>query len=127
MSSDHRIGPNGREDEVTEALRRIYAAPGTEQYWRGLESRILARIAADGRTSPGDWWLPLSHWARTGAAAAAVALLVAGLALWREREMREQTAIETVLLQANPPLSQLAAAAGTAPDSEAVLRYVLTP
>ena len=126
MTPDHRIGTEGRDDEVTRILRRIHAAPGTEEYWRGLEARILARIAADGAPNDG-WWLPLSRWARTGAAAAAVALLVAGVALWREREVREQAAIETVLLQANPPLSQLAAVAGTAPDSESVLRNLLTP
>jgi len=125
MMSDHRIGPEGRDDEVTQALRRIHSAPGTEQYWRELEARIMARVAAD--AGAGSWWLPLSHWARTGAAAAAVAMLVAGVALWREREVREQSAIETVLLQSNPPLNQLAAAAGTAPDSESVLRYLLTP
>jgi len=127
MTSDHRIGPEGRDDEVTRSLRRLYAAPGTEQYWRDLEERIMARIAADGGAAGRSWWLPLARWARTGAAAAAIALFVAGVALWRERELRERSAIETVLLQANPPMSQLAAAAGTAPDSETVLRYILTP
>jgi len=126
MTPDHRIGPEGRDDEVTRILRRIHAAPGTEEYWRGLEARIMAGVAGDASAESG-WWLPLTHWARAGVAAAAVALLVAGVALWREREVREQAAIETVLLQANPPLSQLAAVAGTAPDSESVLRNLLTP
>jgi len=126
MTSDRRIGPEGRDDELTRTLRGMYAAPGTEQYWRDLEQRILARVAAESAPD-GGWWLPLSRWARSGAAAAAAALLVAGVALWRDREVREQSAVQAMLLQGNPPLAQLGAAAGTAPDGEAVLRYVLTP
>ena len=112
---------------MTRALRQLYAAPGTEQYWRELEARIVARIAADGAAGEALVAAALPLGARRAPPRPPIALLVAGVALWREREVREQSAIETVLLQANPPLSQLAAAAGTAPDSEAVLRYILTP
>ncbi len=128
MTEHDPLGPHGPDDKaaLTRALRRIYAAPAEDGYWRALQARILARVA--GEPAPGDgWWLPLARWARVGALAAAAALLIAGVTLWREREAREQYALETVLLQANAPHAQLTAAAGATPDGDAVLRYVLTP
>jgi hypothetical protein len=125
MTDDHRIGPLGRDDELTRTLRDLYAAPADAGYWHGLHARILARLSGEGL---GDtWWAPLARWARVGAAAAAAAIVVSALTLWREREARARYAVETVLLQANPPHAQLTAAAGAQPDDDAVLRYLLTP
>jgi hypothetical protein len=126
MTPDHRIGPVGRDDPLSRALRRLYAAPAEEAYWRTLEASVMARVAAE-REASGGWWLPLARWSRVGAAAVAAALLVAGAALWRERQVRDRSALETVLLQDNHPRAQLSAAAGASPDGDAVLRYLLSP
>jgi hypothetical protein len=128
MMNDFRIGPDGRDDDTTRALRRLYAAPEDRAYWQGLEERILARVAAAPASGAGEaWWLSLSRWATPGIAAAVLALTVAGVTLWRARETRERTELEALLLHENPPLAQLSAVAGNKPDNEAVLRYVLTP
>lgn len=126
MSMEPRIGPDGRDDDLTRELRSIYAAPQAAAYWRGLEARILAGLPAE-RGMSDVWWSPLARWARPGAAVAAAGLLVAAAALWQAREAREDSAIATAMLQANSPTAQVTAAAGTTPDNETVLRYVLTP
>ena len=128
MSTEYRIGPDGRDDDVTRALRQLYAAPEGEAYWHGLEGRILARVSGASAAGAADsWWLSLSRWATPGLIAAAIAFAVAGMTLWRARETRERTELEALLFHANPPMAQLSAVAGTKPDNEAVLRYVLTP
>jgi hypothetical protein len=128
MTPEQRIGPDGRDDDLTRALRRIYAAPAGDEYWRALEARIASRIAAEGARSPADaWWLPLSRWGLGGIAAASLALAIAGATLWRARELQQRSALAAMLLQSNAPPAQLAAAAGAKPDNDAVLRYVLQP
>ena len=129
MSTEYRIGPDGRDDDVTRALRRLYAAPEGEAYWHQLEGKILARVAGASAAGAPDaaWWVSLSRWVTPGLIAAAIAFAVAGMTLWRARETRERTELEALLFHANPPMAQLSAVAGTKPDNEAVLRYVLTP
>jgi hypothetical protein len=128
MTGEQRIGPEGRDDDLTRALRRLYAAPDGAGYWERLEERILARVAAgDGGSLEDLWWTPLARWATPGVIAAAVALVVAGATLWQAREVREQNAARAAMLQANAPLAQFSAVAGNKPDNDAVLRYVLTP
>jgi hypothetical protein len=125
MTPDHRIGPDGPDGEIARALRAEYAAPEGELYWRGLHARIMARVGA---AAEGEHWSsPLARWARVGGLAAAVAILFAGVTLWREREARARYALDTVLLQSNGPHAQLSAAAGQTPDDDAVLHYLLTP
>ena len=128
MTPEYRIGPEGRDDDLTRALRRIYAAPDEPGYWDRLEERILARLSAgDAGTLEDLWWTPLARWATPGVIAAALALLVAGATLWQAREVREQSAARAAMLQANAPLAQLSAVAGNKPDNDAVLRDALTP
>jgi len=58
---------------------------------------------------------------------AVVGAVVAGAALWRAREVREQAALQAMMLHPNTPSAQIAAVAGRSPDNDAVLRDVLTP
>ena len=78
-------------------------------------------VTADG------WWVALERWSRIGALAAAAALCIAGAALWRAREVREEAALQAMMLHPNTPSAQIAAVAGRSPDNDAVLRDVLTP
>src|SRR6185437_14184614 len=84
MTYEPRIGPDGRDDDLTRALRQIYAAPAEEGYWSTLAQRIMSRIA--GAVEAESWWSPLADWARVGIVAAAAAVIVAGLALTKSRE-----------------------------------------
>jgi type VI protein secretion system component VasK len=124
MTTERRIGPEGRDDDLTRELRRLYAAPADDAYWRALEARIVAAVST-ARTDA--WWQPLARWARPGAVAAAIAVALAGAALWKAREAREEYAIQAAMLQSNAPAAQLAAAAGARPDNDAVVRDALTP
>jgi len=65
---------SAEDPRVTRALRARYAAPGNEAYWTGLQTLVMARIAAGARTS---WLQVAAGWARPGLLAAAAVLVVA--------------------------------------------------
>ncbi|HEV2643689.1 MAG TPA: hypothetical protein VGT98_13320 [Candidatus Elarobacter sp.] len=84
---------------VIDETRAIYAPPGGDAYWGGLESRILARIAdsiAD--SAAGRWWMVVGSWARGGLVAAAALLVAAvvGALLLQARDQEMRTAYESV-------------------------------
>lgn len=62
------------DPRVTSALRAHYAAPRDEAYWGELQAEVMARIAANARTS---WVQIAAGWARPGLVAAAAALIAA--------------------------------------------------
>lgn len=117
------IGPDGRDDALTRELRALYAAPSDPAYWEGLEARILARIALESDA----WWTPFRGWLRSGLVAAAVALFVAGLALFRSQQAEVRIAAETVVFTPQTLAQQIATQSGPLPDREATLRYVISP
>ncbi|HEX5435718.1 MAG TPA: hypothetical protein VFW98_01065 [Gemmatimonadaceae bacterium] len=128
MNPESRIGPDGRDDEVTRALRTVYAAPDNPAYWEALEARILSRI----RSEADGWWQSFSGWGRMGLLAAAVLLMVAGLALTHARESLMQTreqearlAYQMVMQVPQTLPQQLVAATDGAPAREATLHYVV--
>lgn len=124
MSLEPRIGPNGRDDDLTRALRAVYAAPASEAYWDDLARRILARIAdAEGE----GWWAFAAGWARLGIIAAAVALMIAGLALSRSRATEAQIAYQTIIETPRSAPLQLATDADRRTQRDATLRYVISP
>jgi hypothetical protein len=48
MRMEPRIGPDGRDDELTRGLRELLAPAGGEAFWEGLERRIRARGCGGG-------------------------------------------------------------------------------
>jgi hypothetical protein len=124
MTLEPRIGPNGRDDDLTRALRELYAPPTEDSYWDALERRILARVRASGEDA---WWGQLAHWARAGAVAASVALLLAGVTFWRTKHERERLAYEALVESTRLAAVQVATQHGTEPEREATLRYVISP
>ena len=42
MTYEPRIGPDGRDDDLTRTLRQIYAAPVEEGYWSTLAQRVMS-------------------------------------------------------------------------------------
>jgi hypothetical protein len=83
-----------RDEEVQATLRVAYAAPAEETYWAALERRIMARIQLE---VPRQWWSYFPSWVRVGLAAAAIALLVAGVAAWGTRQRQDNVAIRELL------------------------------
>src|SRR5918912_690551 len=121
MTLEPRIGPHGRDDDLTRALRRLYAPPADEAYWRALERRIMARVADE------EWWEPLAAWVRVGVVAAGVALLVASLTAVRRHQAEARVAYQAVIETPRTAPLQMATESGTASERDAMLRYVISP
>jgi hypothetical protein len=85
-------------EPLTSLVREAYTPPEAagfgEVYWSGLESRIMARIAADSAES--GWWAVLAPWARVGLAAAAAIFMLAGVVNQQLSEPAEQVAFEVI-------------------------------
>ncbi|HET7565518.1 MAG TPA: hypothetical protein VFJ96_11020 [Gemmatimonadaceae bacterium] len=123
MSPESRIGPNGREDDLTRALRQVYAAPADPSYWESLEARIMARV----RGESDGWWMPLSGWGPVGLIAAGLALVVAGLTVTHAREEEARMAYEMVIETPRSLPQQLATVSEGASAREMTLHFVIAP
>jgi hypothetical protein len=100
MKIERNTPPEWGDDEVTRALRDVYAAPAANaSYWDTLESRIMARIASAGDAP--EWWGVFDGWVRVGLAAAALAAMVSGAVLLRERDAQARLAFEAVMESAS--------------------------
>jgi hypothetical protein len=121
--NEPRIGPEGREDELTRALRAIYARPDDVRFWDDLERRILARV----REEDLGWWQPFRNWVNVGLAAAGLVGLAAGLALMHERDAEARLAYETIVETPRTLAQQLATETVTVPTREATLQYLIEP
>ena len=120
-----RGGSNGPSDEaITNALRAIYAPPGGDAYWDGLESRIMARMTDGG----GEWWSFLDRWAGAGLAAAGLVAALLGVATMRARTVEAQAAFEAEIEAPSgvPVAVQMRSSASDATGREATLRYFIS-
>ncbi|HEX6534630.1 MAG TPA: hypothetical protein VF041_08530 [Gemmatimonadaceae bacterium] len=124
MTLEPRIGPRGRDDDLTRALRALYAAPTDPAYWDALARRIMTRV---GKDVEGDWSLPLARWARIGVIAAGAALAVASVALTRSRDAQARLAFHTIIETPRTAPLQIATEQETGSEREATLRYVIAP
>lgn len=118
---DHDRDP--RDNEVNAALRAEYGPPGEGSYWAFLERRIMARISSEGAR---EWWSYFPSWSRVGMAAAALALLVAGVAAWQTRKAQDVAAWQELLdSPMEMPIIESAGGERTR-QREATLRYLIT-
>jgi hypothetical protein len=111
---------------VTRILRGEYGGPIDPGYWDGLERRIVAFVETAARpvrlvepshlaiagaaleSDPGaPWAQAFRAWSRAGAIAAGLAVLFAGAALWRTREMNARTAAYATVFAAPASLVEL--------------------
>src|SRR3954471_16936954 len=90
--------PTG-DDELTGAMRGLYAAPAGHAYWNELESRVMARV---GEVELG-WWTELDRWLRPALVAAAVLVVRAGVAVVRGHQPQTEWAEEELFQP--PPLA----------------------
>jgi hypothetical protein len=123
MSMERRIGPAGRDDEVSRELRRMYAPPGGEAFWEGLERRILARVAL---AEEDVWWRQLARWRRGIAVAAAAALMIAAFVVRHSDEQRSLAAYKAI---EGTRIAVLQATSETNAEAsrDVTLRYVVGP
>ena len=120
--SDHLRLHNDPDDEVVQRLRQIYAAPADDEYWRGLQARILSRLTAVPTIA---WWDELDRWMRPAIAAAAVVLLAAGVAIFRAYQSQDQVAYEAMLTPTALPV-ETAVRPVLQEEREATFRYLMT-
>lgn len=124
MSKDPS-SPERRDDLVTEGLRTLYAPPAAEAYWSMLEAKVMARVrsAAEER---GGWWGVLADWAPAGLAAAAAAIVLAGLAITQSRANEGRAVYDEMMKNAAPlPVQTVARPTGVSAH-EATFRYVIS-
>ena len=111
-----------RDDELHAALRVEYGQPTETSYWAFLERRIMARITAE---SAREWYSYFPAWSRAGLAAAALALMVAGVAAWQTRKAQDRVAWHE-LLESPSEMPMIESAGGERADRrEATLRYLI--
>jgi hypothetical protein len=82
------------DDELTRALRIIYAAPAGDGYWSGLEHRIMSQL---GSADADAWYAVPETWLRAGLLAAGFAVIVAGSLLLRTQTQIARVEYETVI------------------------------
>jgi anti-sigma-K factor RskA len=111
--------------EVSEALRSVVSAPQDDSYWHTLERRIMDRIRLDSRR---EWWSYFPGWVKMGLAAAAVAILVAGITAVRSQANAERMAVEELLGESAdiPILTDSRDMGPNASTREATLRYLIS-
>jgi hypothetical protein len=123
MRIEPRIGPEGRDDELTRALRALHAPSGGEAFWEALERRILARVAV----SEDDlWWRQLARWRRGLAVAGAAAIVIAGMAARHSNHERSIAAYREIESSRVVPV-QVASETEREASRDVTLRYVIGP
>ena len=123
MRMEPRIGPSGRDDEMTRTLRGMYSPPGGEAFWEGLERRILARV---GSADDDQWWRQVARWRRGLAIAGAAAIVVAGLAARHSSQVRSLAAYREIESSTIAPV-QVASETEREASRDVTLRYVMGP
>ncbi|MEP7086994.1 MAG: hypothetical protein ABI884_06645 [Gemmatimonadota bacterium] len=123
MRIESRIGPDGRDDELTRALRVLHAPPGGEAFWEMLERRILARVAS---SEDDQWWRQLARWRRGLALAGAAAVIVAALAARYSNHERSVAAYREIESSRVAPV-QVASETEREASRDVTLRYVMGP
>ncbi len=84
-----------RDDDVTNHLRAIYAAPDAPGYWEALEQRIMARLERG--ADEGRWWALSERAYRIGLLVAGLTLVVSGSVYLRSRAVEARMAYESVI------------------------------
>src|SRR5437867_7514341 len=123
MTDKLKLHTDGGDDDVTRALRELYAAPAGEGYWRSLEARVLSRLAGTSRTI--GWWDELDNWMRPALVAAAVVLVAAGVALFRDHQVHQDVTYEAMLTPTTLPV-ETAVRPVLQENRDATFRYLIT-
>jgi hypothetical protein len=120
--NDHLRLHGEPEDDVTRGLRDLYRAPDGDDYWRGLEARILSHLT----TAPArGWWDELDQLSRPAMVAAAVMIIAAGVALFRARQAEQDLAYEAMLTPTSLPI-ETAVRPVLQGKREGTFRYLMT-
>lgn len=78
----------GADPQVTMLLRAAYAPPAENDYWSGLQERIVSRL---NETPVASWSAAVCEWRTATLVAATIALLVTGATIMREQALDATT------------------------------------
>lgn len=78
----------GADPQVTMLLRAAYAPPAEQDYWSGLQERIVSRLS---ETPAVSWSAAVCEWRTATLVAATIALLVTGATIMREQALDATT------------------------------------
>jgi len=78
----------GADPGVTMLLRAAYAPPAEEEFWAGLQQRIVSRLQDAPTVS---WSAAVCEWRTATLVAATIALLVTGATIMREQTLDATT------------------------------------
>jgi hypothetical protein len=121
--TDHlKLHKDEGDEAITRGLRRIYAAPAGDSYWRGLEARILSHLT--GAPAIG-WWDELDRWMRPALVAAAAVLIAAGVAVVRSYQVEQESTYEAMLTPTTLPV-ETAVRPVLQERRDATFRYLMT-
>jgi hypothetical protein len=74
----------GADPQVTMLLRAAYAPPADDEFWAGLQQRIVSRLQDAPSVS---WSAAVCEWRTATLVAATIALLVTGATIMREQAL----------------------------------------
>jgi len=119
--SDHLKLHDEGDEQITNGLRQLYAAPSGDAYWRDLEARILSRL-----TEPEviAWWDELDRWVRPALVAAAILLFATGVAMIRSYQAERESAYEAMLTPTSLPVETAVRPMRHGPD--AAFRFLMS-
>jgi hypothetical protein len=123
MSDIIRLHDEG-DEAVTRGLRRIYAPPADDAYWRGLEARILSRLT-ESAVATVSWWEELDRWMRPALVAAAIILMAVSIAMFRSHQADQRMTYEAMLTPTPYPV-ETAVRPVLQGQREATFRYLMT-
>ena len=115
--------PQELSAEVRRTLRTMYAPPGGDAYWSGLESRIMSRVTG----GAAEWWSFFGGWTRVGLLAAGLTALSAVSVAYRSHTEAQQLAFEAVM--ETPQSVRTAVEPSVVPGAasrDATIRYVFS-
>ena len=116
--------PTG-DDELTGAMRGLYAAPAGHAYWNELEARIMSRVA---EVELG-WWTELDRWLRPALVAAAVLVITAGVAMFHAQRSDTESAYDELFSPTPVPGAPVEASAvqrATPEPRDNALRFIIS-
>src|SRR3954468_20861837 len=114
-----------RDDDLTSAMRGLYAAPAGHAYWNELESRVMARV---GEVELG-WWTELDRWLKPALVAAAVLVVTAGGGMFNAPRAETQSAYDELFAPPpipGAPVEQSAVQRPTPEPRDNALRFIIS-
>jgi hypothetical protein len=99
--SGARAEQGSLDESLVSLIREVYSPPAGDEYWAGLESRIMSRVSSHVAADT-PWWSVLAPWARPALVAAAALFALAGVIDRQLTEADDPIAYDSVVQSVTP-------------------------